>query len=183
MKILLVSTIVNRSLKTAISSVKDLCSVELIYSYDLWKYAKEELQNLVNKSDLILLDFRGDPAILKEIDFKDKDVIVLVGGSTLMSKAKLGKFRMPAKVASEITNPESIKKRIEMMQKSIEMLGKILPFGVLKDARDYIKTLRYWSNAGFENYRNMFLHLCKVKGMQVEVKEPEEFPEYGFYHP
>ncbi|MEM4565215.1 MAG: cobaltochelatase subunit CobN [Archaeoglobaceae archaeon] len=183
MKILLISTVVNRSLKTAISSVKDLCSVELIYSYDLWKYAKEELQNLVNKSDLILLDVRGDPAILKEIDFKDKDVIVLVGGSTLMSKAKLGKFRMSAKVASEITNPESIKKRIEMMQKSIEMLGKILPFGVLKDARDYIKTLRYWSNAGFENYRNMFLHLCKVRGMQVEVKEPEEFPEYGFYHP
>ncbi|MCS7144448.1 MAG: magnesium chelatase subunit H [Archaeoglobaceae archaeon] len=183
MKILLVSTIANKSLKSAIESVRDFCEIELVYSYELHKFTKENLQKLVDDSDLILLDVRGDPGLLKEIDFGDKDVIVLVGGSTLMSKAKLGKFRMPARVISEVSKPETIKRRIEIIQKTIETLGKILPFGTFKDAKDYVKTLRYWANAGFENYRNMFLHLCKVKGFDLMVEEPSEFPDYGFYHP
>lgn len=91
---------------------------------------------------------------------------------------------MPSKIgASFVSDPTSLKKRIENIQKAIETAGKILPFGVLKNARDYVKTLRYWMSGGYKNYRNMFLHLCRVKGLDVEVAEPEEFPDFGFYHP
>jgi len=183
-KILLISTIVNKSLKEAIRSVSDFCEVKLIYSHELRSFEKKELQNLVDWADVVLVDFRGDPGILNEIKFGEKDFIALVGGGSLVTKAKLGKFRIPAKVASSfISDPASLKKRIENIQKAIETAGKILPFGVLKDARNYIKTLRYWANGGYENYRNMFLHLCRVKGLDVEAKDPLEFPDFGFYHP
>lgn len=182
-KILLISTIVNKNLKRAIESV-DCCDVKLVYSHDLCRFEKSGLQELVNWSDLILVDVRGDPGILNEVDFGEKDLICLVGGSSLVAKAKLGKFRMPAKaVSSYISDPVSVKRRIENLQKAIEVAGKILPFGVFKDAKDYVKTLKYWANGGYENYRNMFLHLCKVKGLDVDVKDPVEFPDFGFYHP
>jgi cobaltochelatase CobN len=184
LKILLISTIVNKSLKRAMESVSELCDIKLIYSYDLPKFKIAEVQTLVDWADILVIDVRGDPGILNEIDFGEKDLICLVGGSSLVAKAKLGKFRMPARAASTfVSDPASLKKRIENVQKAIEMAGKILPFGVLKDARDYVKTLRYWANGGYENYRNMFLHLCRVKGIDVKAAEPEEFPEFGFYHP
>ncbi len=183
-KILLISTIVNKSLKKAIESVSEFCDVNLIYSYDLPKFKIAELQSLVDWADIIAIDVRGDPGILNEIDFGEKDLICLVHGGSLVAKAKLGRFRMPAKVASSfISDPASLKKRIENIQKAIETAGKILPFGVLKDARNYVKTLRYWSNGGFENYRNMFLHICRIKGLDVEAEDPMEFPDFGFYHP
>lgn len=182
-KILLISTIVNKSLKKAVESV-DCCDIKLLYSYDIHKFEKNDLQKLVNWADLILADIRGDPGILNEVEFGEKDLICLVGGSSLVSRAKLGKFRMPAKAASSyISDPVSVKKRIENLQKAIEIAGKILPFGVFKDARDYVKTLKYWANGGYENYRNMLLHLCRIKGLDVDVKEPIEFPDFGFYHP
>jgi cobaltochelatase CobN len=183
-KILLISNIVNKSLKKAIEDLSAICEVNLVYSYDLGKFGKNELQALIDWADLILADVRGDPGILNEVDFKEKDLIALVGGSSLVGKAKFGKFKMPAKaVSSFVSDPTSLKKRIENIQKAIETAGKILPFGVLKDARNYVKTLRYWVNGGYENYRNMFLHLCKAKGLEVEAEEPLEFPEFGFYHP
>lgn len=182
LKVLLISTVVNKSLKDAINSV-DCCDVKLMYSYDLRKFSKEELQSFVDWADIVLVDVRGDPSTLSEVDFREKDLVVLVGGSTLMAKSKLGKFRMPAKASATITSPESFKKRIERFQKLIETFGSVLPFGVLKDAKNYVKILKYWGNAGFENYRNLFLFLCKIKGYDVEVEDPVEFPEFGFYHP
>jgi cobaltochelatase CobN len=183
-KILLISTIVNRSLKEAIESVANFCDVELIYSYDLGKFDKKDIQTFADWADLILVDLRGDPGILNEIEFGEKDLIYLVGGSSLTSKARLGKFKMPPKVGTSfVTDPSSLKKKIESIQKAIERAGAILPFGVLKDAKNYVKTLRYWANGGYENYTNMFLHLCKVKGLSVKPKDPLEFPDFGFYHP
>jgi len=183
-KILLIYTVVNKSLKEAIKSVSDFCEVKLIYSYELGKFEKEELSNLIEWADLILVDVRGELGVLNEVELKEKDLVALVGGSSLIAKAKLGKFRMPAKLGSSfVSDPASLKKRIENIQKAIETVGKILPFGVLKDARNYVKTLRYWANGGYENYRNMFLHLCKIKGLDVEVRDPLEFPDFGFYHP
>ena len=183
-KILLISTVVNKSLKEAIKSVSNFCEVKLIYSYDLGKFKKDDLNTLIEWADVILVDARGDPGILNEVELKEKDLIALVGGSSLISKAKLGKFRMPAKFgASFVSDPASLKKRIENIQKAIETTGKILPFGVLRDARNYVKTLRYWANGGYENYRNMFLHLCKIKGLDVKIRNPLEFPDFGFYHP
>ncbi len=183
-KILLISTIINKSLKKAIESLSNLCEVYLIYSSELNKFEKTYLQELCDRADLILIDVRGDPGILNEIDFRGKDFICLVGGSNLVSKAKLGKFKIPAKaVSSFVSDPASLKKRIENIQRAIETAGGILPFGVLKDARNYVKTLRYWANGGYKNYRNMFLHLCRAKGLEVEAKDPVEFPDFGFYHP
>uniref|UniRef100_A0A7J2TJN4 Magnesium chelatase subunit H n=1 Tax=Archaeoglobus fulgidus TaxID=2234 RepID=A0A7J2TJN4_ARCFL len=183
-KILLISTIINKNLKRAIEDVRNYCDVRLICAHEIHYFDKGEIQRLVDWADLILLDMRGDQGILNEIDLKEKDLICLVGGGTLLARAKLGKFRMPAKVASSfISDPASLKKKIESIQKALETAGKILPFGVLRDARNYVRTLRYWANGGYENYRNMFLHLCRAKGMDLEVKDPVEFPDYGFYHP
>lgn len=182
MNILLISTVINKSLRRAVEAVRDHCNVNLIYANELNKYSIDDLQKFVDESDIILIDVRGDPGVLKNIDFRDKDVVVLVGGSSIMSRTKLGSFRMPARTISEISNPDSIKKRIDRIQKSVEALGKILPFGVLKDARNYVRIMKYWANAGFENYKNMFLYICKIYGKKVEYENPREFPEYGFYH-
>ena len=183
-RIMLISTITNKSLERAIQSVSAYCDVRLIHSYDIPKLTEETLQEIADWADIVLVDVRGEAYALNKVDFSEKDVITLVGGTSLISKSKLGKFKMPSNVGSSfVSSPESIKRRIETFQKVIETAGKILPFGVLKDARNYIKVLKYWANAGYENYKNMFLHICKIKDIEVETQEPIEFPEHGFYHP
>ncbi|RLI77412.1 magnesium chelatase, partial [Archaeoglobales archaeon] len=182
-KVLLVSTVINKSLTKAVEDVEDCVDVKLVYSYSLYNYSVEEIQKLVDWADIVLIDVRGDPAILSNVNYGEKDVVVLVGGTTLMSKAKLGKFKMPAKAGTAIGSSETMKKRIEKMQKIIEGLGKVLPFGALKDGRDYVKLMKYWTNGGHENYKNMFLLIAKRFGADVNVDEPVEFPEHGIYHP
>lgn len=182
--VLLISTIVNGSLKKAIEDVKDYAEVKLVYTHSLQDYGKEDLQQLVNWADVVLIDVRGDPVLLTDVNYGEKDVVYLVGGSpTLMAEAKLGKFRMPAKAGAAMRSPETVKKRIDRIQKIIEGLGKVIPFGALKDGRDYVRLLKYWGNGGYENYKNMFLLLAKRAGDDVEVREPIEYPERGIYHP
>ena len=184
-KILLISTVVNRSIAKAIEDVKDYADVKLIFAHEMNKY---NLQELIDWADIVLIDVRGDALALTELDYKDKDVIALVGGSSLFSIAKLGSFKMSRIKGANMSyggNPESVKKWINRMQKIIETAGKILPFGVFKDARNYIRIVRYWANGGYENYKNMFLFICKIKGVKVKekIKDPIEYPEIGLYHP
>ena len=184
-KILLISTVVNKSIVRAIEDVKDYADVKLIFAHEMSKY---NLQELIDWADIVLIDVRGDALALTELDYKDKDVIALVGGSSLFSIAKLGSFKMSRVKGANMSyggNPESVKKWINRMQKIIETAGKILPFGVFKDARNYIRIVRYWANGGYENYKNMFLFICKIKWVKVKekIKDPIEYPEIGLYHP
>ncbi|NJE85552.1 magnesium chelatase subunit H [Thermococcus sp. CX2] len=183
-KILLISTIVNRSIVRAIEDVKEHADVKLIFAHDLHKV--DNLQSYVDWADIVLIDVRGDPLSLTELDYKDKDVVILVGGSSLFSLAKLGNFRMSRVKGANMsygTNPESVKKWINRIQTIIEAMGKILPFGVFRDARSYIRIVKYWANGGYENYKNMFLFICKIKGLDVRAGNPIEYPEIGLYHP
>lgn len=127
-KILLISTIINKNLKRAIEDVRNYCDVRLICAHEIHYFDKGEIQRLVDWADLILLDMRGDPGILNEIDLKEKDLICLVGGGTLLARAKLGKFRMPAKVASSfISDPASLKRRLKVSRKLWKRLEKSSP--------------------------------------------------------
>ncbi len=182
--ILLISTIVNRSIVKAIEDVKEHADVKLIFAHDLHKV--DNLQSYVDWADIILIDVRGDPLSLTELNYKDKDVVILVGGSSLFSLAKLGNFRMSKVKGANMsygTNPESVKKWINRIQTIIETMGKILPFGVFRDARSYIRIVKYWANGGYENYKNMLLFICKIKGLDAKAEDPIEYPEIGLYHP
>jgi cobaltochelatase CobN len=183
-RILIISLIVNKSLVKAIEDVKEYADVKLIFAHELHKV--DDLQSYVYWADIVLIDVRGDPSTLTELDYKDKDVVVLVGGSSLFTLAKLGSFRMSKMKGANMSygaNPESVKKWINRIQRIIEAMGKILPFGVFKDARSYIRIVKYWANGGYENYKNMLLFICKIKGLDVEVEDPVEYPDYGLYHP
>lgn len=184
-KVLLISTIVSRNIKKAIEDVNNYVNVRLIYTHELQNYNIKDLQEFVDWAGVVLIDVRGDPGVLTNINYREKDVVYLIGGSpTLMAKAKLGRFKMPAKAGSmTMRSPETVKKWIERIQKVIEGLGKILPFGAFKDGSDYIRVVKYWANGGYENYKNMFLLFAKRAGADVEVKDPIEFPERGIYHP
>ena len=119
-KILLISTVVNKSIVRAIEDVKDYADVKLIFTHDIGKY---NLQELIDWADIVLIDVRGDALALTELDYKDKDVIALVGGSSLFSIAKLGSFKMSRVKGANMSyggNPESVKKWINRMQKIIE---------------------------------------------------------------
>ena len=184
-KILLISTVVNKSIAQAIEDIKQYADVKLIFAHEMDRY---NLQDYIDWADIVLIDIRGDALAITELDYKDKDVIALVGGSSLFSIAKLGNFRMGKMKGGDMSyggNPESVKKWINRMQKIVETTGKILPFGVFKDARNYIRIVRYWANGGYENYKNMFLFICKIKGanVKVKIKDPIEYPETGLYHP
>ena len=183
-KILIISLVVNKSLVKAIEAVKDYANVKLIFAHELHKV--DNLQSYVDWADIILIDVRGDPSHLTELDYRDKDVVVLVGGSSLFTLAKLGSFRMCKMKGANMSygaNPESVKKWINRIQKIIETMGKILPFGVFRDARNYIRIVKYWANGGYENYKNMLLFICKIKGLNVKAEDPIEYPDYGLYHP
>ncbi len=183
-RILLISTIVNGSIVRAIEDVKEHAEVRLIFAHDLHKV--DNLQDHVDWAGVVLIDVRGDPLSLIELDYKDKDVVILVGGSSLFSLAKLGKFKMSKVRGANMSygaNPEGVKKWINRIQTAIEVMGRVLPFGVFRDARSYVRIVKYWANGGYENYRNMFLFICRVKGLDVKPRDPIEYPEIGLYHP
>ena len=181
-KILFIPPSVNKSVLKAIEDVKEYVDVRLIPIHDIYRVS--DLQNHVDWADIILADgMTSSP--LAELDYKDKDVIVLVGYS-LLPFAKLGSFkmsRMMKMAKAPLSSREGVKKWIKRMQKIIETTGKFLPFKIFKDARNYIKIVKYWANGGYENYRNMFLFICKIKGLDVEAEDPIEYPETGLYHP
>lgn len=201
MKRILALTTINDTvfLKEAIKRIRqeygDIVKVKKIYfsEYENPDISLKTIEEEIDLSDLILVDIRGDirvgrklPNMLRK---KDKTVVVLVGGSQhLFALTKMGKFKgemifKPGREKeSDVRNYIKAKKFSQFSKK----LGQIIPFGVLKDMRNWILAQEYYTEGGIENLKNLFLFLLKNYAGVKEIKKvlpPKLQPSYGLYVP
>lgn len=200
MKIFWISTISGRFIGEAIQMVRS-CGIDLdVMLVSPQDFAEErvtdkDIKKHLRWADAVLVDIRGggrlDELLFEELqnDRANKTIIIFLGSPQLFSLGRLGsfdmsRFRKKDAVVKAGTSPHSIIKRIKMMQEVIEIIGKILPLGIFKDARNYVQIIKYWGFACPENCFNMFLLLSKYAGHKTpEIKPPIEALEYGIYHP
>ncbi len=170
----------------------------LIYPHELDEelFAEEKLKELFLEAHGVVIDLRGggkaEEIVYKNFSqgvFKDKIIITFLGSPRLFSLAQLGKFSMKKifekrEAFQGFSEPISVWERIKRFQKLVQFLGKTLPFGVFKDAKNYVDALKYLSFPCEENYINFLKLLGSYWGYEFkEIKPPKEFPEYGIYHP
>ena len=198
MKVACITTVATTSIAEAVGELrKKGVEVELRLFYpneiDEELLAEDEFGEQLRESDVVLIDVRGggrtEETLCRVLEGTKQMVITFIGSSMLMSLTKLGSFSMGRfarrmEVSQVMENPETMWKKIQRIQKIIETSGKILPLKYLRDARNYMKLMKYWSYGGKENYRNMFLLLAQYLGVEAEKpQDPIEFGEYGIYHP
>jgi cobaltochelatase CobN len=117
---------------------------------------EETVKNDLKESDIVLIDIRGGGRS-SEIAYdalKDEKNIVLnliAPLGKLMEITRLGSFaggkiaaRMKTAAKVEIEDPEELWKKIERVQKIVGTAGRFLPIKSIKDARNYMKAIRYW---------------------------------------
>lgn len=199
-KILALTTINNTvALKQAAVNIKerhgDIVKIDKIYFND-YEHPDVSLDPIVQKirgSDIILVDIRGDIRIARELKSMlagaDKTVVVLIGGSRhLFALTRMGKFRgemifKPGRDRELNVDSYMKARKFSALAKKV---GKILPFGMLKNMRDWILAQEYYMEGDGENLENLILMLLRnyagVTGIG-KVPPPRCRPVFGLYAP
>ena len=65
---------------------------------------------------------------------------------------------------------------------------KYLPSEKAQDARNFVQSLQYWLGGNAENLENLLLNTATqyvpaLKGADIDVLEPQLFPDVGIWHP
>jgi cobaltochelatase CobN len=199
MRIFCVSTPSGRDIAEAAAKLKNEgieINLKIVYpnQIDEERIPEDELRGELDRADVVLIDVRGDgrtsELLYNLLVNMNKTIINLVGSSAkLSSLTRLGSFSMKrfihAREMLKVTEDfREIWKKIERIQRVIELAGKFLPVKGLKDARAYVQILKYWNWGGRENYYNMFLLLRRYFGFKApKPKPPIERGETGIYHP
>ena len=199
-KIVALTTIGNTApLKEAVEEIKrgygDILEVTKVYlhEYDSTDISLEPIEKSIDEADIILVDIRGDVRIARELprmlEGKDKTVVALVaGGQHIWALTKMGKFR-----GDKIFKPGKEKEfnvhtyvKTKKFSNLTKKLGYILPFGMLKDMRNWVLAQQYYSEGDPENLKNLLLFLLKHYGGVKEIKKvppPKQRLPYGLYIP
>ena len=165
------------------------------YDVDSGVISPERYVEELKSADIALLDIRGGDVVSKltvdALRGSHKTVVTLVGGSPeLIALTKMGSFQME-KVFSLREKPfiGRLFKRSSMdygsivrMRDRFEKLGRRLPIGIFKHARNYSLILKYYDNPDERNYLNMLLLLLRDYGgvkVNVEISEPQVAPSMG----
>ena len=199
-KILCLTTINNTvALKDAVDKIWEefgkIVMIKKIYfdDYEDPDVSLKPIEDEINSSEIILVDIRGDVRIARELpkmlDGKNKTIIVLVaGGQHIFALTKMGKFRgemifKPGKEKEfDVNSYIKAKKFSELTKK----LGRILPFGRLKDMRKWVLAQEYYTEGDAENLKNLILFLLKSYAGFEKIKKvppPKPQPSFGLYVP
>ncbi|MFX1308796.1 MAG: magnesium chelatase subunit H [Promethearchaeota archaeon] len=177
---------------------------------DSGKISKEEVQEAIYESKVLLIDIRGNSPtvefLVKSYEqmeknqpelFETKEIIALVGGNReIRSLTKMGPFQ-----ARKIPSPQNkdynideipdLTKAVRFGQRMtdfLKFLGKVFPFKILRHARYWVVMMDYWvyGLGGIaENHKNMLLFLLKhyLGYKNIKVPKPKKIPSFGIYDP
>ena len=196
-KFLLFSTIDNtRELRDAVSELKaehgDILSLRKIFLNDLEKgqISLAEVEEEVQTSHIILVDIRGQGGmsdLLQELLPQTKaTIVVLIGGSSqIFALTHMGSFKGGDifKGDRQMDVDSFIKtKRFSELTKKI---GSALPFGKLKDMRNWIIAQQYYANYGKENLKGLLLFMAReYGGARIKnVPLPRKTLDFGIWWP
>jgi len=196
-RFLLFSTIDNtRELRDAVSELKaehgDILSLKKIFLNDLEKgrLSLEEVEREVQTSHIILVDIRGQSGMsdfLQELLPQTKaTIVVLIGGSSqIFALTRMGSFKggdiFKGDRQMDVESFIKAKKFSELTRK----IGSALPFGKLKDMRNWVIAQEYYANYGKENLKGLLLFLLKeYGGVKVKnVPSPQRVLDFGIWWP
>ena len=201
-KILMVGYQFRPSLFKAVEKVNDKVKGFLKFAffnaYDVDKgvISKEEFVDALNDADIVLIDVRGGDVVSKLLidalsSARNKTVVTLVGGSSeLINLTRLGSFSLSK--LSFVRDSPFLKRfiksgtmnygKIVEIRDRFEKLGSIVPFGVLKHARNYSLILKYYEHPCEENFIAMLLLLIKEYGgvkVYADIPKPKVMPSMG----
>ncbi len=170
----------------------------------------EHFTKVIEDTDVLLFDIRGNCKASELIisvlnglrkmhpgQFKQKTIVSLVGGNEEMRRlTKLGAFeanRIPSGKRKEMgfdhvqDITDVVKKGIRIGE-SMKTLGKYLPFGMMKHARNWALLMDYWTygHSGIpDNLKQMFLFILNEYLGHDEIKAapPLKIPPFGIYDP
>ena len=201
MKRILALTTINNTiaLKKAIESIYSeygkIVIIKKIY-FDEYETPDIDLKPIyeeIEKADIILVDIRGDirlgrelPKILK--DLKKTIVVLIAGTQKLFALTKMGKFNGEKIFSQETNKPFDIHAYVKAKRFSelTKKLGKIIPFGMLRDMRNWVITQQYYSEGDAENLKNMIHFLLKnytdIRKIR-KVPPPKRRPPFGLILP
>lgn len=196
-RLLLITTIDNtRELRDAVSEIKsehgNILTLRKIFPNDLEKgqILREEVEEELQASQIVLVDIRGQGEMsdfLQELlPRSEATIVVLIGGSApIFALTRMGSFRgsdifkgdRPMDVESFIKA-----KRFSELTKKI---GSVLPFGKLKDMRNWIIAQEYYANYGKDNLKGLLLFLLKeYSGVRVSnVPSPLSMRDFSIWWP
>ena len=151
------------------------------------------IEESILASDIIFLDLMGADRFLTDkidgmIKNYKKDLVLIGSGSEYQrSRIRLGSFsfNMLKKMMSsekdqgdkQTTPPIDMQKMFDRM----EVLGKIIPVGPLKDMRNSILIGKFWRYACYENIKNMVVLVLRRYGKIKELPKPGNLIDYSKY--
>lgn len=191
-RITMVDYIYSVSLHKAVKRVNDVTSGGLDFRfYDVRDVEAERVDAAtftqdLRDSDIVLLNIMGGDKISNIVCdtlTKTKNtVVVFAGGSSdIINLTRLGSFSFRMLRMGMRRRKVNYGKILEM-QERFEKLGRRLPIGMLRHARNYALLLKYYENPTFENYYSMLLFLMKEYGkvkVDAEILEPKLLPSMG----
>ncbi|MHA1384057.1 MAG: magnesium chelatase subunit H [Candidatus Helarchaeota archaeon] len=152
--------------------------------------SEKKVRHSIIDSDILLIDIRTTSRasnllvqIVKEYNY-NKTIIVLVGGAKeVLNLTKIGSLRMEKILQRGKKKPFDYKK-IQRIMNIFKKLGWILPFGMMKHARNWVLMMEYWRHSGVQNIKNLLLFVLKKYGKQkVKYKPLIKIQDFGIYHP
>jgi len=160
----------------------------------------KRLEESIKRADVILTSmvFEGQPIELIRKFGQNKTVIIHSGTPQALSLTRLGKFNFgeflesvkDSKIAKAIGFLQRIissgetRREYRTLLERLDTVLKVLKFGKWKDAGNYLKTMKYSTSGGDENYLNMFLFIIREYfGYDVTYKEPQIRPAEFIFHP
>ncbi|MHA1293445.1 MAG: magnesium chelatase subunit H [Promethearchaeota archaeon] len=199
-KILALTTINNTiALKEAIEKIWEeygrIVEIRKIYfdDYINSEISLSPIEEQIDAADIILVDIRGDVrvgrALPNMLEGKEKTIVVLVAGSNhIFALTRMGKFR-----GEKIFKPEREKEfnvhlfiKAKKFSELTKKLGRLLPFGMLKDMRNWVLAQEYYAEGDSENLKNLILSLlknyCKINEIK-KIPAPKYQPPHGLYLP
>ena len=196
-KLLLLSTLDNtRELRDAVSELRrehgEILSLRKIYLNDLEKerISLDEAKRELDTSQIILVDIRGQSGMsdfLQEVLPQSKaTIVVLIGGSSqIFALTRMGSFRGSDIFKGDRQMDVEGYVRAKKFSELTKRIGSVLPFGKLKDMRNWVIAQEYYSNYGKENLKGLLLFLLREYG-RVKIKNvppPEKALDFGIWWP
>jgi len=196
-RFLLLTTIDNtQELRDAVSELKaeygDILSLRKIYLSDLdrGRISPDEVKNELDASQVVLVDIRGQSAMsdyLQELLPRSQaTIVVLIGGSShIFACTRMGSFKGSDIFKGDRQMDMEGFIRAKKFSELTRRIGTMLPFGKLKDMRNWVIAQEYYANYGTENLKGLLLFLLREYG-KVKVKQvppPQKALDFGIWWP
>lgn len=169
-----------KAYRDIIKSYGKIFMLEVFYVGRQGKNQLDKINSSIKSSQFLILDLMGSMEeiqneILKTCREYEGDIVPIGGENGHIRKLlKLGSFS-----AKDMKMGKSEEKKMDMesmkkMMNITEKIGTYLPFGKMKDMKNYIHITKYWMNGGTYEIKNLLYLILREYGNCKTLPKPLE---------